>query len=113
MTRAEQIQEAGEAHLKEVLANNPDGFHVSDYCNSDALSGSFVMGAEWADANPISHANIALIDYMGRVESLKRDNVVLVEALEFYAKKSEHSPLGGDTARAALAKLKLHVETAK
>ena len=29
-----------------------------------------------------------------------------VKALEFYAKRTEHSPLGGDTAREALQKIR-------
>lgn len=42
----------------------------------------------------------------GRIDELEELLQVATKALEFYGRRSEHHPLGGDTAREALARLK-------
>ncbi len=89
MTRKEQIEEAS--------------FLVPSGCSPrDKIERiNFIMGAEWADANPIKSQLISEFaeqineECLDDLDRLERQNEIMLKALEFYS-KCHHFEFNGD-----------------
>lgn len=48
MTFEEKRDEAAKVYRDEDLKNNPNGYTVSTYCNSNTTEDAFISGADWS-----------------------------------------------------------------